>query len=278
LKRKPLIALPVFNEENNLAEVLSATCVFNYDVLLVDDGSTDASVRCAERYNVNVLKHEKNKGLSEVYKTFVDYALENDYTHIITFDTDGQHNPEFIPKFDSLLANNDLVIGNRFSSPEKIPEAKLSSNLFASLLVENTTGFFLPDVSCGFRGFSLDFIKSFEITSDGFGVIFQMIFEMLKQQKKYSLVKIPANYENQKMETKSLEILGLLRQASKYSSSNNLDEYLKLVKTDRAFSMKLMGFLFNFMPVYDNAYVISTDIVRASEYYDLNANYDATKN
>ena len=94
-----LTALPVFNEQLHLAEVLQAVRRFAQDVLVVDDGSTDATPDLLrQESNIHVVTHRPNRGYGAALKSAFDFAVEHNYDVLVTIDCDGQHEPRLIPE------------------------------------------------------------------------------------------------------------------------------------------------------------------------------------
>ncbi len=147
--KKILIAIPAYNESDSIENVLKSVVKYSYDVLLVDDGSTDDTVEIASKYDISIIQHPHNKGVSRVYASFIEYASQNSYTHIITLDSDGQHDASHIPDFVIGLDVSDVLMGNRFSNSSLVPSEKLSSTFFASFVIKSLYGKFVPDISCG---------------------------------------------------------------------------------------------------------------------------------
>ena len=92
-----LTALPVFNEAQHVTEVLDQVVGHAADVLVVDDGSTDATPELlAARRDVHVIRHEQNRGYGAALKTAFDFAVLHKYDVLVTIDCDGQHEPQLI--------------------------------------------------------------------------------------------------------------------------------------------------------------------------------------
>lgn len=267
MNSKSLIALPVYNEEKNLQKLIPKLVSYNIDILAVDDGSNDESYNILSSLNINTIKHQKNIGIGKVHESILKYANSNGYQYIITIDSDGQHDPTYIPDILKSLKNNDFVVGNRFHNRNNIPLEKISSNLFASMLIESITGKFIQDVSCGFRGYNVKTLNSVKIDNHSFNFIFQMILEFLIQNKRIDTVNMPANYKGQTIVTKSNEIISLLTQA--YLKSNNVDllDKIELIVHNKDFEMEILEVRFLFTNNGDNSYVIGVDRVIAENYY-----------
>ena len=111
------VIIPVYNEENSIVDVIERIPNhLNYEIILVDDGSTDKSVlkiRQIEKDNIIILQHRKNLGYGAALITGFKNATGN---IIVTLDSDGQHKPEEIEKMIKpiLQGKADLVIGSRY--------------------------------------------------------------------------------------------------------------------------------------------------------------------
>ena len=111
------VIIPVYNEENSIKEVIERLPNhLNYEIIIVDDGSTDNSVlkiKEIEKDNIRILQHQKNLGYGAALITGFKSATGN---VIVTLDSDGQHKPEEIEKMiEPILQNKaDLVIGSRY--------------------------------------------------------------------------------------------------------------------------------------------------------------------
>jgi len=112
------VIIPVYNEENSIKDVINKIPNHrNYEIIIVDDGSTDKSlqkVRESNQKNIVILQHQENLGYGAALITGFKHAKGD---LIITLDSDGQHKPEEIEKLIKPILQNkaDLVIGSRYS-------------------------------------------------------------------------------------------------------------------------------------------------------------------
>jgi len=116
---KPYISIiiPVYNEEKNIKSVLERIPNHQkYEIIVVDDGSTDKTVKVVQSIKdsrIKLLKHDKNRGYGAAILSGVKVSKGD---IIITMDSDGQHCPEEIPLLIEPITNNeaDVVIGSRY--------------------------------------------------------------------------------------------------------------------------------------------------------------------
>ena len=111
------VIIPIYNEENSIKEVIERIPNHrNYELILIDDGSTDNSIKKVQEVknkSIEVIRHEKNQGYGGALITGFKHANGD---ILITLDSDGQHNPEEIPSLVKALIDNnaDMVIGSRY--------------------------------------------------------------------------------------------------------------------------------------------------------------------
>lgn len=109
------VIIPAFNEEDTIAEVVSAVkhlARWSYEILVIDDGSSDHTVHKAKGAGAVVISHTRNKGYLEALRTGFKQAKGQ---IMLTMDADGQHDPRDIPKLvEPILTDRlDVVIGDR---------------------------------------------------------------------------------------------------------------------------------------------------------------------
>jgi glycosyltransferase involved in cell wall biosynthesis len=261
--KKPLIVVPAFNEAQHIGLLLESMAFFRERTIVVNDGCTDETEEIVLRKNFHIVNHDVNRGLSEVYRTAVQYAKSNGFEHIIMLDGDGQHETVHIETFENLLKINDLVTGIRFIQTAHIPSSKIASNLFAVLLFQQIAGKLIPDVSCGFKGFRIDTFNDSLNDCNGFEVIYSILLHAVHQRIPVAYVNIKALYPVQALySTRTTELLGLLNAFKKYSSDPILWEIERKVLISDSFNVELNGFEIDAV-AGKNEYVFKTDETRA---------------
>lgn len=158
---KVSIIVPVFNEEKNIGKALDALLKTvkgkGFEVIVVDDGSTDGTVHEIKKRNVKLLKHPYNKGYGAALKT----GIRNSKGKILaTMDSDGQHNPKDLLALLKFLPKYDMVVGARGKSSH-VPlfrrPAKFLLSLTANYLVERK----IPDLNSGMRAMKREVAERF---------------------------------------------------------------------------------------------------------------------
>ncbi len=144
--------IPAYFEEKHVADVVEETLKQIDNVVVVDDGSTDATAENARMAGAIVIKHERNSGKGEAIKTGLRYWLERGFQHVIILDGDGQHLPEEIARFIAAApAGADLFIGTRMNDVRQMPFLRRVVNRYMSHRISRVCGQMVPDTQCGFR-------------------------------------------------------------------------------------------------------------------------------
>jgi len=112
-----LIAVPALNEAAVIGQVLDSIASVHSldDVVIVDDGSRDATAAIARARGASVVSHAVNLGVGAAMGTAFKYAVSHGYDAVIQFDGDGQHRPEYIASLIDALEGSDIVVGSRFA-------------------------------------------------------------------------------------------------------------------------------------------------------------------
>jgi glycosyltransferase involved in cell wall biosynthesis len=158
--RPNLAIVPAYNEAHAIAATVAAICerASDFDVLVVDDGSTDATAERARRAGAAVLRMPFNLGIGGAMQSGYLYALERGYEVAVQVDGDGQHDPRHIQELlDRLHSDPELnmVTGSRFLDPDsdgyRSSAARRVGIRVFSRVVSLITGQRVTDPTSGFR-------------------------------------------------------------------------------------------------------------------------------
>ncbi len=151
---KTCVVIPAHNEEATIGELVQKIkSVSSLEVVVIDDGSTDATSGCARHGGAAVLRNPSNRGKGASLVQGFDYCLNNGIEAVITMDADGQHLAEDIPAFLRCAGSSEagIFIGNRMSETGSMPWLRFLTNKLMSGLISAITGQRIPDSQCGFR-------------------------------------------------------------------------------------------------------------------------------
>ena len=179
-----LTALPVFNEEAHIREVLAEVRRHAQDVLVVDDGSTDATPELLAREpGVHVVRHETNRGYGAALKSAFQFAIDRKYDVLVTIDCDGQHEPSLIQSLvDCVYPDEgepvDIVSGSRylkrFPGDSVPPEDRRRINAQITEWLNRELGLNLTDAFCGFKAYRTFALEKLHITELGYAMPLQV--------------------------------------------------------------------------------------------------------
>ena len=169
------IVIPLLNEEESLnelyrwiAEVMQSNG-FSYELIFIDDGSTDGSWKIIEKLShenseVKGIRFQKNYGKSQALHA--GFAMAKGDV-IITMDADLQDNPEEIPELYKMITEEgfDLVSGWKKKRYDSLLSKNLPSKLF-NYAARKTSGVKLHDFNCGLKAYKKEVVKTIEVTGE----------------------------------------------------------------------------------------------------------------
>lgn len=175
---KCCVLIPTYNNAQKLEQVIIDSLEYTtihlakghgiYHLLVVNDGSSDATQQILEKYPfIMQLSYTPNEGKGIAMRRGFEYAIERGYDYAITLDSDGQHYPKDIPTFvDALQENrNAIVIGSRNMGQENVPTKSSFGNKFSSFWLWVETGIRLADTQSGYRLYPIRAIKDFSFVT-----------------------------------------------------------------------------------------------------------------
>jgi glycosyltransferase involved in cell wall biosynthesis len=159
-----LVILPALNEAATIQSVVGRiprqiAGVAHVEVLVVDDGSTDDTVRLSRAAGASVISHGRNRGVGAAMQTGLDEAVRRRVDFAVNIDSDGQFAPEDIPALLAPLVagSTEFATASRFKDPKLVPVmplVKRFGNWGMARVVSSIVGQRFDDVSCGFRAYT----------------------------------------------------------------------------------------------------------------------------
>jgi glycosyltransferase involved in cell wall biosynthesis len=190
------VIIPAHNEEIGLPEVIDGlrarmqACGRPFEIIVVDDGSSDRTASVAGSRGVTVLSHKSNRGYGAALKTGIRAATG---AHILICDGDGTYPPEAIPTLIDQIDDHDMVVGARTGPSVDIPLPRRVAKWFLRRLAIYLSESDIPDLNSGLRVFrrqaALDY---FAILPSGFSFTTTITLAMLCNEG--SVMYVPINY------------------------------------------------------------------------------------
>lgn len=164
---KTLIAIPALNEQSTIADVIRRLSEYYplEDILVVNDGSTDATAQVARDAGVRVVTLAVNLGVGAAMGTAYRYAAIHGYERMAQFDADGQHRAEHLAELFAGLDHADIVVGSRFAAGGRF-ESSAIRRLVQRVIARFVSAYSrtkLTDVTSGFRASNVHAIELFSL-------------------------------------------------------------------------------------------------------------------
>lgn len=193
------VVIPAFNEEQTVGSVVRRTrkvlqmLVEKYELIVIDDGSTDKTARFALHNGAIVISNGGNLGKGRAIMKGFQEARGN---IVITMDGDGANEPEEIPKLlHPVLEGNrvDVVIGSRFKGyieDDAIPRRNILGNKIINIVLSFILGQRITDSQSGFRVYKRTVVENLFINSSGFEVETEVLLKVFKRDFKVKEIAI----------------------------------------------------------------------------------------
>jgi len=194
---KITIGIPAFNEERNIAKIITKLKKVSDSIIVCDDGSSDMTAEIAKDLGVIVLKHERNKGYGAAINTIFQKAKEIDGEILVTFDADGQHQIEDIKNIITPIQDDvaDLVIGSRFLKKENnVPNyRKIGINVITKV-TNASINQKLTDSQSGFRAYNKKVLQEISPSDIGMGISTEILIKASSKNLRITEVPIEILY------------------------------------------------------------------------------------
>lgn len=201
---KIFVVLPAYNEEKTIAKVMEDLMKMGFEVVVVDDGSKDNTYNIAsniiqENNHGFICKHLLNRGLGAALRTGIEASLMEDPDVIVTFDADGQHDPQDILNVSKPIINGDadVVVGKR--NFREMPLSKKLGNQIMNLITLIFYGIKVNDSQSGLRAFNRKAAESIMINARDYGVSSEIVGEVKRHNLKFKEVTIKTIYTEYSM-------------------------------------------------------------------------------
>jgi len=192
-----IAAIPCFNTEHFIADIVSRAREYVDQVVVIDDGSYDDTAQVARAAGALVVGHEVNKGYGEAIKSCFQAAKANAAGVLVTLDGDGQHDPDSIPQILTpiLEGKADLVIGSRFLANEhNMPSYRRFGISVITFLWNFGAKVKVADTQSGFRAYGGEVFRSFSLSEKGMSISIEILEKARKEGTIIKEVPIPCFY------------------------------------------------------------------------------------
>ena len=195
---KLVIGIPAFNEEKNIASVITKLKKISDKIIVCNDGSSDLTGEIAEKMGAIVISHSRNRGYGAAISTIFTKFIEIGEDILVTFDADGQHRIEDINSVILPIEKNeaDIVIGSRFLDNEKSAVPKYRKIGIKAITNVTNIGIKskITDSQSGFRAYHKRVFPKIIPSEQGMGVSTEILIKAAKNEFKIKEVPIKILY------------------------------------------------------------------------------------
>ena len=177
---KITIGIPAYNEEKNIAKIITKLKKITDSIIVCDDGSSDMTSEIAKNLGVIVISHKKNMGYGAAIRTIFEKSAEIGSDILVTFDADGQHRIEDISRVLHPLENSeaDIVIGSRFLGKQSnVPNYRKLGIKVITQVTNSSIKTKLTDSQSGFRAYSKQVLSKISLSEIGMGISTEILIK-----------------------------------------------------------------------------------------------------
>ena len=192
IRLKTAAIIPAYREEQHISGVVRRTRQQLDHVVVIDDGSSDNTARCAREAGAEVIVHGQNRGKGEAIKTGLRHWLDRQFIYVIILDADGQHLPEEIDHFMATAAQagaRSFFLGNRMNNLTGMPFIRRVVNRYLSNRISRICRQKIPDTQCGFRMLERQLIP--ELLDGGNRFDYETEMLIIASRKGYRIESVP---------------------------------------------------------------------------------------
>lgn len=179
------ILIPAYDAERTIAPVVEECAALGYPVVVVDDGSRDATaavVAALRVSGVTLLTHGRNRGKGGALRTGFRWALDNGFEEIVSVDADGQHDVSAIPRLIAAARSGeyDILIASRHSQFRQMAGLRKFWNRIGVWCIRKRTGFEITDSQSGFRYYSRRLLENVQVKSQEYSLEMEILIKAWK--------------------------------------------------------------------------------------------------
>lgn len=191
--------IPCLDEAASIGAVVTAVRNEVERVIVVDDGSSDATAALAEKAGAEVLRHGRPEGKGAALLAGWARARSQRFKWALTLDGDGQHAVGDVPAFfrEAEQSGSALVVGNRMNGASQMPWLRRRVNHWMSRRLSAAAGQWLPDSQCGFRLMNLEAWAGLRLVSRHFEIESEVLLAFVQAGHAVSFVPVRTIYKDE---------------------------------------------------------------------------------
>lgn len=196
---KVCIIIPVYNEARMIGKIVEEIKARSWDVIVVNDGSTDHSGGIAKEKGAFVIDHREKQGKGVSLRDGFACALTQGFDGVIAMDGDGQHHIDDIESFmvKARQYPDSIISGNRMLDCKRMPMIRRFVNRMMSLMISSICHQSIPDSQCGFRFISASVLKSIVLISSNFEIETEIFIKASRKGFKIHSIPVQTIYRDE---------------------------------------------------------------------------------
>ena len=241
-----LLLIPCFNEEENIEHILEhlrdvkqnlqKRSEFNLEILIINDGSTDRTMQILDKNNQDslftIINFKENKGYGYTLINGFKYAKKKNFSWIISFDMDGQHEPKCFYKFIELILekpSEQIISGSRYKNSELFWQKPWKDRFLVNTIITgilNTIGLSITDAFCGLKAYECNAINDLELGINGYEIPIEIWIKAMKNG--YTIVEkgVPVIYKDRDAILKNAKDSFLFKKGEE-----RIEKYIQLIES-----------------------------------------------
>ena len=185
------VVIPAYDAAETVGPLVERVKALGFDVVVVDDGSSDATAAVASKHGAVVISHLTNRGKGHALQTGFEYARRMNFDGVVTMDSDGQHDPQEIPQLIRAgeVQHAGIVLGNRMADGRGMPRLRWKTNRLMSAVVSTVVRQVIADSQCGFRMIRKEVLDNVPVRAARFEVETELLLKAAA--KRWKIVSVP---------------------------------------------------------------------------------------
>ena len=200
------VIIPTFNESRAIAVLINHIIKLQLEVIIIDDGSVDDTVKIATSCGAKVLTNTKNMGKGASLIKGYNFALAHGFDAVISMDGDGQHSPLDLPAFIQMAqtSKSALIVGNRMGKTEGMPALRILTNNLMSKFISFIVKQHIPDTQCGFRLVKKELLVNLDLSTSKYETESEVLIKAAHLGYRIESIPVETIYSGQKSQINPL--------------------------------------------------------------------------
>jgi glycosyltransferase involved in cell wall biosynthesis len=193
------VLIPIYNEGKTIGALVKNLKARKFDVVVINDGSTDGGGEKAAAEGAKVLTNSSKLGKGGSLKSGFEYILSQNYDAVLTMDGDAQHDVDDLDQFLVVAIDHpeSVITGNRMVDAKNMPRVRFFTNKLMSWLISMVCGQNIPDTQCGYRYIHSKILRELKLVSRDFEIETEILIKSSRKGYKIYSVPIKTIYQDE---------------------------------------------------------------------------------